>query len=92
MNKSPRWSRNKRPTGLAGIGSGIAGYSLKMDGIIYAMISPAKQYSDSSWYWYTMQAEPHINTCDKCAPLEICKFQAMEHVKKYLATQKDKSK
>lgn len=78
------WSKDKRPTGLASVGCGLMSHTLKHSGMEMAKICPLDRYSDRYWYWHTLYAKPHFNSCNDPRSFEECKISATAYVREYL--------
>jgi hypothetical protein len=93
MSKSTfRWKRNPRPTGLARIGAGHPGHTLRKDGIEYAFVN-AHSFRHSrkqGWYWVAPSRDkiPHCNTCAQELTEQEAKDAALAYIKKHLAKAK----
>ncbi len=82
-----RWKLNPRETGLARVGAGPRGSTLRDgSGKRYATVSALGSGHDG-WFWVAGWGSgvPHKNTCDApCATVEEAKAQAMAYVKSHL--------
>lgn len=83
-----RWKKNPRPTGLAGVGCGPQGSTLRMDGVVAAVVY-AHNRSASAWYWVAGwdSGVPHKNTCNDPPQSETdAKAAAMAYVRSHIKT------
>ena len=90
-----RWRKNKRETGLAGVGAGPRGHTLNDGDIYYASVNAHREglsYNYNGWYWVASGNNiPHKNTCNSlCETEEQAKKEAMEYVKKHKDEEDDK--
>jgi hypothetical protein len=86
-----RWKRNPRPTGLASIGAGPMGSTLRDGEVSYAVtgfISKRHGHKVEGWYWVARNDEvglPLMNTHDKpVADEATAKANAMAYVRECL--------
>jgi hypothetical protein len=86
-----RWKRKPRPTGLASIGAGPMGSTLRDGEVSYAstgFMSKRHGHKVEGWYWAARNDEagvPLINTCNKPVPDEAtAKAEAMAYVRECL--------
>jgi len=88
-----RWKKNTCPTGLARIGYGAIGSTLRIDcEKQVASVSAHKNPLDKKkgWYWVAACQEigiPHYNSCndEPCATEKEAKDAAMKYVRKHMS-------
>jgi hypothetical protein len=89
-----RWKLNPRPTGLAAIGAGPRGSTLRDGEAEYASVYPryVRRGIYEGWYWTARNDEhgvPLVNTCNEpVADVATAKAQALAYVKQCLAEAK----
>lgn len=90
-----RWKKNARPTGLARVGAGPSGSTLRKDGSIEVarVMALRHNYATTGWFWVAASNSgiPYYNSCDKPVKTEEeAKLQAVAYVKKHIAADQTK--
>lgn len=88
-----RWKKNAPPTGLARVGYGAIGSTLRIDGEkkIASVAAHKNPYDKKEgWFWVASCIEvgiPHYNSCNDipCATEKEAKDAAMKYVRKHMA-------
>lgn len=82
-SKSLRWRQKPRPKGLSAIGYGYRGYELRLGDECLATVGNLDRWGTGKFYWYGCG----VNTASQPVDTEDeAKAQALEYVKKHLAT------